>query len=480
MLSRPADLFDRVDEWSALTSFATDERRGAQLAIVYGRRRQGKSLLLEHLQEATGGFLFTALEQSAAQSLEDLGAFYSAARGVSVPVRFPSWADAVDEMFRLGEAAEHPVPVILDEFPHLVAAAPELPSVVQAALQPRGRARQRSRTRLILCGSAFSTMRDLLGGPAPLRGRAPLELQVDPFDFRTAAQFWGLGHDWDLAFRVNALCGGTPAYLDYCGEDTPTERADFDAWVGRTLLNPASAFFREGRVLLSEESSLSDLSLYFSVLTAIGNARTRPGEIAAALGRKETALAHPLTVLQQTRLVARRPDILRQRRSTYHIAEPILRLHQLVIRPHELRLTRRQAGRVWAETAPTVASLIYGPHFEDLAREWAAVHADESTLGGTLPEVGRTVVSCREHRKTHQVDLVARAGDRIVALGEAKWRSGPVGAAEVARLAHIRDLLPRADGAKLILFSRGGFDTGLARTHPDVELVDLDRLYTGS
>lgn len=480
MLTHPPELFDRVAEWSTLTTFATDERQGAQLAIVYGRRRQGKSLLLECLQEATNGFLFTALEQSAGQSLEDFGTFYAAARGVGAPVRFGSWADAVAELFLLGEDTDEPVTVVLDEFPYLVAAVPELPSVIQAALQPRGRPRRRSRTRLILCGSAFSTMRNLLAGTAPLRGRAPLELQIDPFDFRTAAAFWGLDGDWDLAFRVNALCGGTPAYLDYCGNDTPAAGTDFDAWVTRTLLNPASAFFREGRVLLSEESALSDLSLYYSVLTAIGNAKTRPGEIAAALGRKETALAHPLTVLQQTRLVTRRPDILRQRRSTYQIAEPILRLHQLVVRPHELRLTRRQAGRVWAEAAPTVASNIYGPHFEDLAREWAAVHADETTLGATLPEVGQTVVSCKEHQRTHQVDLIAKAGDHIVAVGEAKWHTKAVGAEVVERLRHIRDLLPRAGGAKLIVFSHSGFRPDLSPTPHDVELVDLERLYTGT
>ena len=55
-------------------------------------------------------------------------------------------------------------------------------------------------------------MRGLLGGTAPLRGRAKLELLVQPFDFREAADFWGVLGDPELAFQLHALVGGTPAY----------------------------------------------------------------------------------------------------------------------------------------------------------------------------------------------------------------------------------------------------------------------------
>jgi hypothetical protein len=37
-VGRPTDLFDRVDEWSALARFVADERPGATLGVVSGRR----------------------------------------------------------------------------------------------------------------------------------------------------------------------------------------------------------------------------------------------------------------------------------------------------------------------------------------------------------------------------------------------------------------------------------------------------------
>ena len=130
---------------------------------------------------------------------------------------------------------------------------------------------------------------------------------------------------------------------------------------------------------------------------------------------------------------------------------------------------------MWEEVQPTVECNIYGPHLEDLAREWTAFHAAPGTLGGIAAQtVGGADIACREHRG-HQVDVLAMHGDRVVALGEAKWRA--VTAADVERLRHIRDVTPHAGGARLVLFTGGR--TRL-QSAGDVEIVDLERLYTGS
>lgn len=475
MFEKPVAVFDREFEWRELAGFAAAEDAGASLALVYGRRRQGKTLLLELLSEAAGGFVFTGLEQSSAQNLTALGAAYGPFRGVGLPVAFPSWSVAVEELLALGEGTDRPVPVVLDEFPYLMATASELPSVIQSALSPRGRALRRSRARLILCGSAFSAMQGLLGGTAPLRGRAARELLVHPFDYRTAAGFWELAGEWALAVRLHALVGGTPAYRGYASGRRPTSVGQLGRWAAAHLLNPASAFFREGRVLLAEETGIGDPALYLSVLAALAGGATRRGQIAAALGRKETALAHPLRILEETRLITRVVNPLHERRSTYRIAEPMIRSHQLIIEPNQARLGRHQTAAVWNAAQPTIESNIYGPHLEDLAREWAAHHATPSTLGGPPETVGAADIGCRQHRG-HQVDVVVTSGKRVVALGEAKWRD--VGPADLERLRHIRDIAPNAGGAHLLLVTAGRAQLP-AHQPDDVHIVDLERLYTG-
>jgi hypothetical protein len=391
-------------------------------------------------------------------------------------------------LFRLGE--DRAVPVIIDEFPYLVSATPALPSYLQQALSPMGQAKQHTRTRMILCGSALTTMAQLLGGGAPLRGRAVLELIVRPFGFRDASAFWGLGADPELAFRVNALVGGTPAYLEMCGGSGPVGIAGFDRWVQRRLLNPASAMFREGGLLLREEPSITDPTSYAATLAAVSAGNHRRSEIAAALGRPSSAIGHLLGGLQSIGLVEQIDDALRDKRSVFRIAEPIVRLHQLVTQRREPELVSGQAARVWQASADTVASKIYGPHFEDLAREWCFLHASAGTLDGVASAVRPSEVACRAHRKGHEIDVVVTetnsfAADRITAIGEAKGTLTPMDVPQLQRLEHLRALLPDdriGKQPKLLLFARSGFTGELveaARGRADVELVDLERMYVG-
>jgi uncharacterized protein len=487
VVAKPERLFDRDVEWQELAQFATSPQPGAAVGLVYGRRRQGKTLLLELLALELGGFIFGATQQSEAQNLADLGSAYATYRGLRQPVVFRNYREALDELLRLGE--QRATAVIIDEFPYLVAATPALPSYLQQALSPLGHAREHTQTRMILCGSALTTMSELLSGGAPLRGRAQLELVVRPFGFRDAAGFWGVSHDPELAFQLHALVGGTPAYKDMCGGSGPGSPAAFDRWVERRLLNPASAMFREGGLLLREEPSIADPTSYAAVLAAISAGSHRRSEIASALGRPSGTLAHLLSGLQDIGLIEHLDDALRGKRSVFRITEPIVRLHQLITARYEPELVAGRAARVWTRSAEIVAAQIYGPHFEDLARRWCLDHADERTLGGAPASVRPTEVACREHRDRHELDIVATddpAAGRIIAIGEAKAASTPVAARELRRLEHLRGLLPNArveQPPKLLLFGRAGFSAELtaeAATRPDVELIALDRLYHGS
>jgi hypothetical protein len=488
MTAKPDRLFDRDAEWRELAEFATSPESGAMLGLVYGRRRQGKTLLLELLALQLHGFMFAATQQSEAQNLADLGAAYAAYRGLRQPVVFASFREALEELLRLGE--DSATAVIIDEFPYLVATTPALPSYLQQALSPLGHARSRTKTRMILCGSALTTMSQLLGGGAPLRGRARLELVVRPFGFREAAEFWDCADDPALAFQLHALTGGTPAYKDMCGGSGPRSLAEFDRWVQRRLFNPASAMFREGGLLLREEPSITDPTSYSSALGAISAGSTRRSEIAAALGRPAGAIAHLLTGLAEIGLIEHAEDALRGKRSSFLIAEPIVRLHQLITARYEPELVAGRADRVWARSAATVAAKIYGPHFEALARQWCLHYADEETLGGLASAVRPTEIACREHREGHELDVVVLEDPgptgRVTAIGEAKATNAAMDVRQLRRLEHLRGLLPSdrvGQPPKLLLFSRTGFTPDLAEAsvaRPDVELVSLDRVYRGT
>src|SRR5690606_30880453 len=229
-----------------------------------------------------------ATEATEPESLHQLGGALARYLGEPVPRRFAGWPEAIETIMTLG-AGDRPLIVVLDEFPYLAKASPELPSLIQRAFDPAGR-RHAGAIRLLLCGSAQSFMSKLLVGSAPLRGRASLELVVPTLDYRLAREFWEID-DLLLAFLVNAVVGGTPAYRrEYTLGDTPADREDFGPWVVRNVLNSSRPLFREARFLLAEEPELRESALYHGVLAAIAEGNNTRGGIASFLGRKSTDL----------------------------------------------------------------------------------------------------------------------------------------------------------------------------------------------
>ena len=281
MTAKPEHVFDREQEWAGLAAFAANAHPGAMLGVVSGRRRQGKSFLLEALTAATDGLYFPAVEATEAVILRSFTNML-VRQGIAVPRPIRDWGDAIALL--LSSQTGRPRAVVIDEFPFLVKASPSLPSIIQRELGPGGSG-QRSSVRLLLCGSAMSVMGQLLAGHAPLRGRASLELLVQPFGYRDAARFWD-AEDPELAALLHAVVGGTPAYRrEFVAFDAPENRADFDSWVLRTVLNRQSPLFREARYLLAEETEIRDPGLYHSVLGAIASGNHTNGGIANYVGR---------------------------------------------------------------------------------------------------------------------------------------------------------------------------------------------------
>ncbi len=437
---KPARIFDRDFEWRHLAAFAARDGGRPRLGVVSGRRRQGKTFLVEALARETGGMYFGATQATEAESLHLFSEALAEYTEAPVPPRFVSWDEAITYLFSV--AGTRPGPIVIDEFPYLSAASPALPSVLQREID-RAVARANSIS-LLLCGSAISVMGKLLAGSAPLRGRASLELVVRPFDYPLAARFWNI-NDPALAVRHHAVVGGTPAYRRFVNDDSPEGLADFDDWVLRTVLNPATPLFREARYLLEEEADIRDTALYHSVLAAVAGGNNTRGGIAGYIGRKAADIGHHLNVLEDCGLLRREPDLFRQGRSVYRIAEPLIVFYQVVMRPRWGLLESGRAATVWLDAKSRFSAQVVGPHFEQVCREFALA-APSDTFGGLPAEVGAGIVADPARRTQIEVDIAVLApadpGEprRVLSLGEVKWGE-VMGIRHVERLRRARELL---------------------------------------
>lgn len=485
MAEKPEWIFNRVSEWDALARFAARGRSGrpagATLGVVSGRRRQGKSYLLQALAQSTGGLYFAATEATEAESLRLFGAALSKHTGSVPEIPYRDWNDAIIHLFRTFQG--RPVPAVIDEFPFLTRMSSALPSIIQRELGP-GASGETSQARLILCGSAVSVMGKLLAGQAPLRGRAGLELMIAPFDYREAARFWEIT-DPALAVRLHAIVGGTPAYRhEFTQGDAPASIEDFNPWVARTVLDRRTPLFREARYLLAEESDIREPGLYHSVLAAIAHGQTTTGAIASFIGRKADQITHPLNVLEDAALIRREPDMFRSGRSRYRILEPLITFYEAIMRRRWPELELGQATVVWNSSRSTFLSQVVGPHFETICRDFASRSGPE-LFGGYPAEVGAGVVNDPGQRTQIQIDVAVFAVPepgrprQVLSLGEAKWGE-IMGSRHVRRLERARDLLGNAgydtSDTSLACYSGAGFHDDL-RESDRLRLVGLDRLY---
>jgi len=500
--AKPFDVFDRDEEWADLAEFATSPLPGLRIAIVYGRRRQGKSYLLRRLAEASGGIYHLATEQVESVSLGRFADSLAAWHGLSAgSFGFDGWESALGTAAELMAAHSRTAPgvhvpavLVLDEFPYLAHESPGIASIVQGLYDRIGPGAVESAPplKLILCGSAISVMSGLLSGTKALRGRGALELRIKPFGYRDARAYWGI-ENIEAAFRHNAFIGGTPGYRELTPDPRfPESVEQVGAWLSRNVLRSSAPLFSEAERVVHEDPRIRDSAAYGSILAAVAAGETSPTKIGGLLGRPATSLNYQLGMLETAGFIERRQDLLLERRPVITITDPIVRLHHLVIEPYLGDLEAGRAQRVWVEVQHTVESKILGPHFEALAGEWTARYAQDEA-GLEAGAVGQSVISCREHKTGHEIDVLALArgarprttGTPIAFLAEAKSRERSPGLAELRRLEHLRDLLTAAGhdatGATLGLFSTSGFTSELAaeaaRPGRRILLIGLEEIY---
>jgi uncharacterized protein len=479
---KPEHVFDRDREWDALVTFATSASSDVRLGVVSGRRRQGKTYLLDAVAQTVGGFFYSATAAPETEALADFGAALAERTGGG-RYAFANWDEALERLFAVVSNGI----IIIDEFPYLSKASPSLPSLIQRALGPRGHART-GNARLLLCGSALSVMGRLLSGNAPLHGRASLELMIRPLGYREAAQFWEIS-DPRLAILVHSIVGGTPAYRrEFVAGDAPRSLADFDSWVLRTVLSPQVPLFREARYLLAEDADVRDTAIYHGVLAAIAAGNSTRGGIANYVGRKSPDIGHPLAVLEDAQLITREGDPFRKGRSMYRVCEPLIVFYEAVMRRQWTRLERGDRATAWRNSQATFLAQVVGPHFESICRDWA-MSAGPEVFGEWPGDVAATEVADPARRSQIQVDVAVLANEvpghprRILSLGEAKWDK-VMTIRHLDRLRRARNLLSvkgyDTHATKLACYSGADFDPELraaARTDQDVTLVTLDDLY---
>jgi AAA+ ATPase superfamily predicted ATPase len=377
----PDTFIGRARELAVLRELADSSR--PELFVLYGRRRVGKTELLQQLCRERRAAYFLAAQVRDKDNLRAFRGVLEEALGdpLAGSVEFPDWGAALT--FAVERAGDERLVVVLDEFPYLCESNPGLPSLIQRFWDQRGK---RSNLMLVLCGSQVSFMeREVLAERSPLFGRRTGQRRLEPLGPAEALEFYP---SWSRtqALLAYGILGGMPAYLGRFQDGSTIEQN-----LLREVLRPEGYLFDEVHYLLHTE--LSNPSTYNSILAAVARGAERVGDVALAVGVDSPTANKYLHVLRELRLVERvvpltDPDPLRSRRGTYRICDRFVAFHFRHVQPNLSLIEAGRGERVLEEfVQPDLERLLEEARNEHLLERLR--HEGAELSGEEIAEVGR-------------------------------------------------------------------------------------------
>jgi len=460
---------DRNEELAQLAAAYASPR--AELFVLYGRRRVGKTELLRAFCKDKPHLFFIATLSS---DTEQLATFSQQIWGFTHPeipegFAFPSWEAA----FRaLADLPGRPI-VILDEFTYLISGNKAIPSILQKVWDERLKDTQ---LMLVLCGSYIGMMEtEVLGYRAPLYGRRTGSRLLQPLDLRASALFFPR-YSAGQQFLAWAVLGGMPYYLL-----TFSDQEDIAANIRRHILDPRiSELYREPQLLLMEE--LREPRNYFSILRAIAGGYTRLNEIsqASGVGPANTVSSY-LDNLQQMRLVRRRVPATeaqpeKSKRGLYQIEDHFLRFWFRFVRPNQSSLDLGLADAILRQKVRPELDHFAAAAFEEAAQAHLGRLARRGELDFLPERIGGW------WNPAGEIDVLAISlVEKTALVGECKWSLKPVGTNVLEDLKRKAELLLREGSVRklqYILFARAGFTHALeeAAQAEGITLITLEQM----
>lgn len=419
-LKKPHEILDRDLEWARLGEMW--ESGTAELVFMHGRRRVGKSWLLQRFARAVGGIYYQATRGTRSEQLARLNGVVGAhfddpalKRGAGLP----GWESLFE--YVLDQTDGRRFFFAIDEFPYLLQEDPELASVLQLLWDHRWK---EARFKLLLCGSHITLMRHLEEHDQPLHGRRTARIPLSPFTYREVAEFVP-GYSPRDRLRTYGVFGGLPGYLDYLDPDRSLAEN-----VGRLILDPSGRLHDEATHVL--DAFGREAQVHYSTLFAIATGAHTWGKIKSKVDRSEGALWPVIEWLQEMELVEREVPVSKDRPRTskvslYRISDPYVRFWYRFVQPIYSAGSAALASpeALWKAYVEPELDTYMGEAFEDACRDFVRTALD---LPFQPVRIGRWWTRDSES----EVEIVVRGTQDELFVAECKW--GPVGRKDLVRL----------------------------------------------
>ena len=389
-------------------------KKSFQMAVVYGRRRIGKTALLNEFIKGKKALYLPAEEVNDSLNLQKFSKLLGEQLGIKGFPAVEDWKtffSIIKEQF----GKEHIV-IVIDEYPYAAFANKSLNSILQHVIDYD---LKDTNIFLILCGSSMSFMENnVLGEKSPLFGRRTGQLKINPLDYYDSARFYPNASDEDK-IKYYACIGGTPYYLSLIDSELSFEDNLRELYfeINGYLLN-------EGILLMKQE--FREPANYNAVLQAIASGSNTLNEIMGFTKLESSLISKYLVTLQELnyieRIVPFGANPLKGKKSQYQITENFIAFWYRYVFPVRAEIERGNGDIYSALTLDNLSDFI-GSVFEEITRQYLRrLNAD-----GELPFIAKSFGkwwSKGRKGEVQEVDVVVESvtGKELI-IGECKWRN---------------------------------------------------------
>ncbi len=445
-------MIGRKDEMERLESLYQSDK--FEFMIMYGRRRVGKTTILQEFAGKHKSIFFSAQEKNDTLNRTDFSETVQRYFEADYMSAFPDWKTALDYVGRRADSER--IVLIVDEFPFMAAANPSLKSILQHQIDHDWKNKN---ILLILCGSSVSFMvNEVMGYKSPLYGRITGSMEIAPFDYLESAEFFPDYSEEDKLIAYGIL-GGVPRYLN-AFDPTASIRGNIE----KELLTNGAFLYDEPQTLLRME--LREPLVYNSILEAVSNGCNRIIDISNRIHEEKSKCSKYMLTLQSIRLLEKRVpcgEPTESKKGIYEITDNYYRFWYRHIFTNQSYYGMLGIEKACEEIIQGLNDYM-GPVFEQICRQYLVRLAKAGKLPFVPYKIGKWWGTNPKLKQQDDVDVLAfdRSGTKAI-LCECKFRNRPMPMEEYEDLLDAAEAFPEVKEKYLIFISKSGYTAAVKR-----------------
>lgn len=462
-------MIGRKEELERLKSLY--ESNKFEFLVMYGRRRVGKTTILQEFAKGKNVIFYSAQEKNDSLNLQDFSRMVQRHFSGQYIAPFSTWRDAFSYITE--NAKDSRVVIIIDEFPFMAGPNPSIKSTLQHEIDHHWKDQNLF---LVLCGSRVSFMvNDIMGYESPLYGRMTSSMEVSPFDYIDGAEFFP-NYTNEEKLMAYGILGGIPRYLQAFSPENP-----IPGNIERAILSNGAFLNDEPMMLLKME--LREPNIYNSILEAIARGYNRLVEIADCIHEEKSKCSKYILTLMTIRLVEKRVPCGEKessRKSIYVLADNFYCFwyrYLFTNKSYYDLLGAKGASQEIMEDIPNYM----GMAFEEICRQYLIRQAKKKCLPFIPSEIGKWWGNNPAIRAQDDVDLLALNKKKTEGLFcECKYTGRPVPMEEYDDLVMATKAFPKEMKKHLMFISKSGYTLPVQRRAKEegTILLTIDDLFS--